>query len=156
MTLSRTKSEFHRKTAIECFNRAWDYLDAKERTSKDNQEMLNLVHASRYHWGLVGTATNLAVGDWQISRAYADLGQPQLALQFAESCLETCQKNGLEDIMHTASEAMARAYAVAKDYTRARKYLSTARKQLDELTLSKEDRQSYLDQIRKTERLTKA
>ena len=153
--LSTGEREFHRKVAIECFNRAWDILDKKNRSEEDGFQMLHLAHASRYHWGLVGTPKNRAVGDWQLSRVYAELGQPRLALEFAESCLAACRENGLSDIEHTANEAIARAYAVAKDYDNARRYLTRGRRQLDRLTLSKGDRAVYLEQIRDTQALIK-
>jgi tetratricopeptide (TPR) repeat protein len=152
--VSQAETEFHRKTARKCFNETWNYLDKKDRNTTDEQQMLHLAHASRYHWSFVGNAENLAVSDWQISRAYAELKQPQLALRFARSTLETCQKNDLANILHTAYEAMARAYAVADDHKSAKEYLKRAREQLDKLTLDDEDRKVYLDQIRETEELT--
>lgn len=145
--------KFHRKMAADCFNMAWDLLDKKARNDEDNLQMLYLSHASRYHWGLVGTPKNRAVGEWQLSRVYAALGQPQMSLQFARSCLATCEDNDLSDVLHTAYEATARAYAVANDYGRARRYLDKARRQLDRLTLDKNDRNVYLDQITETEGL---
>jgi len=155
MTLSVKEREFHRKIAADCFNRAWDLLDKKNRSEEDNLQMLHLSHASRYHWSLVGTPTNRAVGEWQLSRVYAELGQPQLALRFAKSCLATCKENGLSDIKHTANEAMARAYAVAKDYHKARKHLDKARRQLGRLALNREDKTAYLDQIKETQAMIK-
>jgi geranylgeranyl pyrophosphate synthase len=152
--MSEAEIEFHRKTARECFNKAWDYLDKKDRDTSDEQQMLHLAHASRYHWGIVGNPSNLAVGDWQISRAYAALKQPKLALHFAKSALETCQKNDLSEILHTAYEGMARACAVANDHESAKEYLKKAREQLDKLTMDDEDRKGYLDQIHETEELT--
>jgi hypothetical protein len=155
MKMPREEREFHRKVAARSFNGTWDYLDMKKRTSEDDQEMLHLAHTSRYHWGLVGTPKNMAVGDWLLSRVYADLGQPQLALRFAESSLAACQGSRLTGIVHTANEAMARAYAVSKDYPKAKKYLARARGQLDRLELSDGDRKVFLTQIRETERLIK-
>lgn len=151
--MSKTEREFHRKTAAKCFNRAWDYLEMKERSPEDDQQMLYLAHASRYHWGLVGTPTNRAVGEWQLSRVYADLGQPRLALQFAKASLSTCKDNNLTEIVHTANEAIARACAVARDFQNARKYLARAHQQLDKLALGREGRKIYADQIRDTQRL---
>ena len=116
--------------------------------------MLHLAHASSYHWGLVGTPTNQAVSDWQISRIYATLNQPNLALHFAKSCLETCEKNDLSDTIHTAYEGMARAHAIGRDYKSAREYVAKAREQLARLTgLDKEDAKIYSDQIHETEQL---
>jgi hypothetical protein len=81
--------EFHRKTAAAAFNSLWDYLDKKNRSPDDDFQMLQLAHASRYHWGLVGTPHNQAVGDWHISRVYASLGQPELALRYVKLSLST-------------------------------------------------------------------
>ena len=61
---SREEREFHRRSGANCFNRAWDLLEKKDRSGEENLQMLHLAHASRYHWGLVGTPTNRAVGDW--------------------------------------------------------------------------------------------
>jgi len=55
--------------------------------------------------------------------------------------------------MHTADEAMSRAYAIAKDYRRARRYLDRARRRLDKLALDKEDRTVYMGQINQTKAL---
>ena len=106
--------EFHRKTAVECFNRARDYLEKKDRTIHDDHLMLHLAHTSRYHWSFVGTAKNLAIGDWQVSRVYAALRQPDLSLHFAKASLEIGEKNSLLEVVLSANEAMARAYATGK------------------------------------------
>jgi tetratricopeptide (TPR) repeat protein len=142
--------------ARKCFNEAWDYLEKKNRDDSEVRTMLHLTHASRYHWGFVGTPQNVAVSDWQISRIYASLNQPQLALQFAKSCLETCEKNSLSEVLHTAYEAIARAYAVSKDYERAKDYLNRAREQLAKLQLDEEERKIYSDQIHETEQMIRA
>jgi hypothetical protein len=151
--LSKSERELHRKTAVRCFNETWDYLEKKERTAQDDQEMLHLAHASRYHWGLVGTPRNKAVGDWQISRVYAALKQPHPSLLFAKSSLEICKREKLPDVLATAYEAVARAYAVAEDLASASKYLKLARDQLETLDLRAEDRKVYLGQINETEKL---
>ena len=153
MKMSAGERKFHRKAGARCFNGAWDLLDKKSRSREDDITMLHLAHASRYHWSLVGTPTNRAVGDWQISRIYAALGQPGLALVFAKECLRACKKDGLSEIEHTADEAMARAYAVGDDYARARRYLTEARSRLDGLSMDKEDREVYLAQLKDTESL---
>lgn len=152
--MSQSENEIHRKTAIKCFNEAWDYLDKKNRNSDDEQQMLHLAHASRYHWGFIGNAKNFAIGDWQISRVYAALGEPRLALHFAKSCLEITQKNNIVDNLLSAYEGMARAYAIAKDSKSARDYISKARMQLEKTPeMSAADKKVYADQIRETEEL---
>ncbi len=153
MRMSESERRFHRKTAAQCFNKTWDYLEQRSRKADDNAMMLHLAHASRYHWSLVGTPRNRAVGDWQTSRVYAALNQPSLSLQFAKSSLEICKKNKLSEVLATAYEAVARAHAVAKNYRSARSYLSKARKQLGSLNIDDEDRKIYLGQIRETEKM---
>ena len=153
MKISAKEREFSRRTAAACFNGAWDLLENKRRSDKDDLQMLHLAHTSRYHWGLVGSPTNRAIADWQVSRVYSALGQPELALEFARASVAACQEYRLSEIMHTADEAMARAYAIAKDFTSARSYLNRARRRLGMLKLSRGDRAVYIGQIRETEAL---
>jgi len=115
--------------------------------------MLHLAHTAQYHWSFIGTERNLAVGDWQISRVYAALNEPGLALSFAKSAVERMEKNELTDILCTGYEAMARAYAVGKEFPAAREYLQRAREQLTKSVKDQEDRKIYLDQIKETEQL---
>ena len=145
--------DFHRETAKRCFNEAWDYLEKKGRTADDEQQMLHLAHTARYHRSFVGTDRNFAVGDWQISRVYAALNEPRLTLHFAKSSLERMQKNNLSDILCTGYEAIARAYAVAKEYDHARGHIKRARDQLAKSNVDEEDRKIFSDQIRDTEQL---
>jgi len=152
--MSHTDHEFHRKIAAECFNRTWDYLKKKNRNPDDDQTMLNLAHASRYHWSIIGKPLNFAIGDWQISRAYSALNQPDLAIHFAKTSLETCRKNNLSGwLLASAYEGMARAYIATKDYRQAREYVDKARLQLTSEVVDEEDLKTVSDQIDETERM---
>ena len=153
MRMTEAERKYHRKTAAQSFNKAWDYLDMKRRSTKDDEMMLHLAHTSRYHWGRVGTPRNQAVGDWQTSRVYAALGQPALSLQFAKSSLEIAKKNKLSDAYSNAHEAMARAYAVAGNKKMAEIHLSKSRKMLESLIIDDDDRRIYLGQILDTEKM---
>ena len=115
--------------------------------------MLNLAHASRYHWSLIGKPWNFTTGDWQISRVYAALNQPDLALSFAKKALETSQKHNLSERLISAYEGMARAHAAATEYPLAREFVSKARVQLLAVSLDDENRKTYSDQIDETERM---
>jgi hypothetical protein len=55
MTLSKAERELHEKTMARCFNEAWEYLEKKDRSTHDDQRMLNLAHTARFHSSLVGT-----------------------------------------------------------------------------------------------------
>src|ERR1700758_1369548 len=143
--MSPTDQEFHRKIAAECFNKTWDYLEQKNRSLDDDRTMLNLAHASRYHWSLIGKPWNFTTGDWQISRVYAALNQPDLALSLAKKALEISEKNNLSERLVSAYEGMARAYAVAKKYPSAKEFINKAREQLSIVSLDIEDLKTYSD-----------
>jgi len=142
--------EFHKKTAKQCFNKTWDYLEKKNRTPDDDRQMLILAHTSRYHWGLIGNVRSLAVGEWQISRVYADLKDAEPSLLFAKSSLELVMKNGLSDLLASAYEGVARAYAIGHKPQLARDYLVKARKELESIK-DEEDKKIYAGQINETE-----
>ena len=153
MRMTAAERKLHRKTAAQAFNQTWDYLEMRHRSAKDDEMMLHLAHASLYHWSLVGTPRNQAVGDWQTSRVYAALREPLLSLRFAKSSLEIANKNKLSDVYSNAHEAMARAHAVAGNMKLAKNHLNTARKMLDSLSIDNEDRKIYLGQILETQKL---
>jgi len=148
--ISERDREFHRKCAAACFNRAWDYLEMRRRTAEEDVAMLNLAHSSLYHWQIAGSPRHVAISEWQLSRAYVAVGFPRLAIQIAKSCLDRCTANDLSDIIHTANEGLARAYAADGDYRKAQKHISKARSQLGGLKLTSEDRKVYGDQIAET------
>src|SRR5256885_5438097 len=86
----------------------------------------------------IGKPWNFTTGDWQISRVYAALNQPDLALSFAKKALETSQKHNLSERLISAYEGMARAHAVAREYPLAREFVSKAREQLRAVSLDDE------------------
>ena len=117
-----------RRLAVDLFNHTWTLLETEGRTVEQDDEMVHAAHASRYHWGEVGDASNLARGEWQCARVYSVLGRAEPTLHHAGRCLEICQKNGIGDWdLAAAYEAMARASRVAGDDTARLRYLALAR-----------------------------
>jgi hypothetical protein len=155
IVMSQNENEIHKKTAAKCFNEAWDYLDKKNRTADDEQKMLHLAHAACYHRSFVGTPLNFAIGDWQVSRVYAAINEPSLALRFAKSALEITQKNNFSGNLPSAYEGMARAYIIAKQNSSAKDYVKRARDALKAAKIGAEDKKIYSDQIDETEALLK-
>jgi len=136
------KNELHRKFAIQCFNGTWDLIDNKDRNQDDDSQMIHMAHASRYHWGQIGTPLEFARGDWQISRVYAILGFGAMAYKYAKNCLDLCEEHDLGDFdLAFAYEALARASAVSGDIAKGQDYLSMAKSAADEI--KKEDDQKY-------------
>ena len=139
----------HLELAKKCFNSTWEFLDKTDLTTTEEMEMLKLAHASRYHWSFIGKPKHFAIGDWQISRAYAKLNEGSLALKYAQSCLDTTLENKVESGYLSAYEGIARAYAVVKDYEKAKEFIAKAEKELEKVS-DKKDREVYEPQIKET------
>jgi hypothetical protein len=118
----------HRELAVALFNHVWTLL-GRERSPEGDDEMIHAAHASRHHWGEVGTGANLARGEWQVSRVYAILGRGEPALHHARRCLAYCDAHpgDLEDWdLPYAYEALARAYAVTGERVEAERAAARA------------------------------
>jgi hypothetical protein len=137
----------HRRLGIDLFNHVWTLLEKPDRTREEDFELIHTAHASRYHWGRVGTPANLARGEWQISRVYATLGRVEPALFHAERCLQLCQANEVEDWdLPFAYEALARAYAVAGDAKARERYQRLASEEGEKIA-DDEDRELLLKDL---------
>ncbi|HKH89033.1 MAG TPA: hypothetical protein VKA05_09415 [Acidimicrobiales bacterium] len=110
-----------RRLAARLFNAVWDLLETEDRSSGDDDRMLHMAHASRHHWGQVGTPTHFARGEWQCSRVYAALRRPEPCLHHAQRVLDICLAEGIEGFdLAFAYEALARGHAIAGDADTAR------------------------------------
>ncbi|MGD0977521.1 MAG: hypothetical protein ABR962_00090 [Candidatus Bathyarchaeia archaeon] len=124
-----TEKEVHKKFAVDCFNLVWTFMDRKNRTKEEDDKMVHAAHASRFHWGEIGTPLEFERGEWQISRVYTVVKRPESALYHAMRCLEICRENNIGDWdIAFAYEAVARAYAVAGQKTECKKYIELANK----------------------------
>jgi hypothetical protein len=121
-----------RQLAVDLFNHTWTLLERTDRTPEQDDEMVHAAHASRYHWGEVGTAANRARGEWQCARVYAVLGRGEPALHHARRCLAICEEHDLGDWdLAAAWEALARASWVAGDGPGSRDALARGRAALE-------------------------
>jgi hypothetical protein len=108
--------DMHRFCAVELFHRTRDLLESTQRTQADDTAMIDMAHASRWHWSIVGAPVNLARGSWQISRVYAVLGRGDAARIHARSYLMECEENDLSEFDRAfAHEAIARACSCQGD-----------------------------------------
>jgi hypothetical protein len=109
--------------AASLFNGVWTLLETTNRTPDEDLRMIHMAHASRYHWGRVGSAVNFVRGEWQCSRVYATLGRGEPALFHARRALEICEANAIGDFdLAFCYEALARAHAVAGNSDEARQW----------------------------------
>ncbi|GAB4422480.1 MAG: hypothetical protein Kow002_11830 [Anaerolineales bacterium] len=142
-----TDAHDHRQLAADLFNRTWELLDKNDRTRVETDEMVHAAHASRYHWGLVGTALHLARGEWQISRVYAMLRQGESAQYHAQRSLGICQENDLGDFdLAFAYEALARAASVLGDNKALAEYLALARQAAENIT-EQDDKDYFVSEL---------
>ena len=122
-----TGFEWHKKEAIENFNSTWDLIDKEHRTHDETIDMLHRAHASRYHWGQIGTALEWLRGEWQISRVYSLAGMAESAILHGKESLKLCRENDIGDFdLAFAYEAIARAYNLIKDTENVEHYLKKA------------------------------
>ena len=138
----------HKYFAAECFNRAWDLIEKKERTPEDDRLMESLSQASIYHWQQRSdfTPRNLSVGYWQASRIQALLGHAPEALRYAQVCLE--YSAGLAPFhLGYAHEALARAHALAGNAPQAAQALRQAF-EFAGLVEDKNDREALLADLK--------
>ncbi len=142
-----TEEQFHKKMAVDLFNRTWDLLDKPERTPEENDELVHAGHASRFHWGKVGKPVNLARGEQQLSHIYAVLKRAEPAFFHGQRALEICQANGIADFdIAFAYEALARASAVAGNQPERDRYVELARAAADGIA-KEDDRKYFLSQL---------
>ena len=124
MTTTTTKADIldadqHRQMGAHLFNHVWTLLEAEDRTTQQDDEMVHAAHASRWHWGQSGVSDirqRLAVGEWQCSRVYCR-ARPRRAGAVPCAALRRAGRGkGIEDwAVAAAYEAMARASRVAGD-----------------------------------------
>jgi hypothetical protein len=139
--------EWHRKMAIGLFNAVWSLLDKSDRSPDEDDRMLHAAHASRFHWGEIGTPLEFERGEWQVSRVYAELRRPEAALHHAKRCLEICQENDITDFdIAFAYEALARAYAVSGNGEKSREFIRLGQ-QAGEQIEDEENRNYFLSEL---------
>lgn len=136
-----------RRLAGALFNRTWELMEKPDRTVAEDDEMVHTAHASRYHWGVVGTPMNHARGEWQCSRVYTVLGRAEPALYHANRCLTLAVDNDLGPFdVGCGHEAMARASRVAGDLKAVAQHVALGDAQAEKVT-DAEDRKILIDDL---------
>lgn len=131
------EAEAHRHFSAVCFNGTWGLLDKPERTPAEDELMLQMAHASFYHWlrRTDCTPINRSVGYWQLSRVYAVLGQGDNALRYAESCVALNATGEMPPFyVGYAWEATARAQLGLGDHAAVAAAMAHAREALAQVT----------------------
>jgi hypothetical protein len=143
-------SDENRRYAVDLYNAAWELLDSPDRTIAEDDEVLTLAFASRYHWGEAedGGDEQLAIGDWFIGHVAAHLGLSALAVRFSGRALDRAEATGATGWqLASAYEGMARAHACAGDAEGRARYTALAEAALDAID-DPEEREVIEDQLR--------
>ncbi len=119
--------KFHNYMATKLFNDTWTLLDKENRSSEDDILMIHTAHASLYHWLQFGQAKNFSIGEWQVSRVYAELEMGQSALKHGLANIDLCKKNNISGFeLGYAYESVARAYKILGEDNLKEEYLKLA------------------------------
>jgi hypothetical protein len=78
-----------RAVAARLFNDTWALLEKESRTAEEDDRMVHMAHASRFHWDNAGDDQHRAVGEGQVARVYAVLRRGEPALFHARDSRET-------------------------------------------------------------------
>ena len=144
-----SEADVHRFFAKQYHGKTWDLLDKVNRTTEENECLVDYAHTSLAHWRVAGTAVHYQRGVWLLSRVYAVLEDSELALAYARRTLELTEEH-LDEMevfdQAFAFECMARAHALAGNVIEAKLYLKSAQ-QTGEQIPEKEDRDIFFDSL---------
>ncbi len=129
--------QFHATMAPALFNASWELLEKPDRSRDEESRLINMVHASLFHWRQIGEPVNILRGEWMIAHTYTLLNHKEEALYHAENALIKAQEIGAQDWdLAYAYEAMARAHALNQSREEFTKFYHMA---IDAGKLIKED-----------------
>ena len=142
-----SESEAHLFFAKRYNGMTWELFDKKERTTEENELMLDYAHASLAHWRIAGTGLNVQRGEWLISRVWILLGDGEQALRHARRVEELTEshRSEMSDFDFAfAHESLARAHALLGHADEARQFMVLAQVAGDAIA-DEEDRKIFFD-----------
>ena len=141
-------AKWHRFFAVECNNRGWNLVENERRGPGEDIEMLHCAHASAFHWGKVGTASNVAKSELLLAFVHAMLGYGAQASRYAQRSLDfVMAHSAAEWELAFAHAAVSFAAAVQNDAEAHLSHYNRARKIGDGLS-SAEEREIFLATFR--------
>ena len=129
----------HGHFASHCFNATWDLIDKKRRSPGDDEVMVDLAHASFWHWTQRPDCTRekRSIGYWLLARVYALTGQADRARGYGDLALDFADKSG-PFYKGFAHEALARAAMAGKKWALMDRHLKQAEARAAEVPEAKE------------------
>ena len=143
-----TLEEAHKAFAPGIYNRVWDLLEKEDRSSEDNETMINAAHASLYHWRSIGQPINLQRGQWMVANVYITLGMKESALHHSKICLDLTEEHKFDDFdLSFAYDGFARAQALNGNLEECAKYYELAKSAIE--LIKKEGDKNYSREVLK-------
>ncbi len=136
----------NRHFAVTTYGKCWELL-GRVRTPAEDRDLLGAALTSRYHWQEVGGDHERAIADWMVSRVCAAIGEPGLAMKFAQASLDYENRTFPAWLKASLQEGMARAAGAAGNNSQRDMYLASALKEL-EAEEDLEDADLIRDQLR--------
>ncbi len=109
-------NKIYQSKAVQAFNQCWGIMDKVVISEADYLLLIEKAHESYNFWKLVKehTTTNLSIGLWMLSRAYAVANEVGMAKKYAFECI-TISKEIDSYYLAYGYEALARAYLLEDD-----------------------------------------
>ena len=117
--------------AVSCNNAVWRLLAKPDQSEEDKNEIINLAHASLWHWSKRADCKmkNLQRGEYLIALAYVNAGRVEPTMYHALRCVEITEANSAEredfDLPY-ARLIMGMALRLNGNVAEAEKYLKEA------------------------------
>lgn len=120
-------TELHQKLAVDLFNQSWDLLLKQDRTADETAALIDMVHASLWHWRQIGQPINILRGKWMICHVYTLLEHKEEALYHANEVMRLKDEiNPTDWDLAYCYEAMARVMALHQNKDEFQRYYDLA------------------------------
>ena len=123
----------HKQFSSVCFNKTWAFIDKKDLSKDEIEDMIATSYASLWHWKQREDckAQNLSIAYWQLGRVYCVAQKADIAKEIGEKCLKISQKGKLDPFyIGYAYEVLINASVLQKNKGEAKKYLKLANEQV--------------------------
>lgn len=143
MSTTSNYAAAHPQFSAACFNGAWELIDKVSRTEEEDFLMIDLAHASVWHWKQRPDCEprHLVIGYWQLARIYALVRESNLARRYGLASLALAEESDSFNRAF-AYEALARAEMVAGNGDAMNRHLGEARRLV--LQIADQDEAAWL------------
>ncbi|MGC9361873.1 MAG: hypothetical protein ACP5F3_02985, partial [Candidatus Syntrophosphaera sp.] len=120
-------TQAHQKFAADLFNQSWGLLLKQDRTADETATLIDMAHASLWHWRQVGQPINTLRGQWMVCHVYTLLEHREEALFHANEVMRLKEEIKPKDWdLAYCYEAMARVMALRQDKEQFQRYYGLA------------------------------